>query len=88
MRTRAGAILIQNNWVKQTDYAKLPFGESLQAFARQRKMLFQTLTVLRFEDWSRGALIGERRHTVVTQARWVAKHEAEHCLQVDELLNP
>lgn len=72
-------------WQKQTENPKL-FAESLQAFVCQREKLLQTLRTLQLDDWSRGAQIGERRHTVFTQARRMAKHEAEHCGQIEEEL--
>jgi hypothetical protein len=31
-------------------------------------------------------MIGGRIHTVFTQARRIAKHEAQHCGQIEELL--
>ena len=74
-------------WIKQTNYPDLLFADSLQAFTRQRENLLEILQDLPFEDWSRGAMIGGRRHTVFTQARRMAKHETEHCAQVDELLS-
>ena len=73
-------------WQKQADYDTLSFGESLKIFARQRRGLLKMLTALAFEDWERGAMLGGRRHTVFTQARRLAKHEAEHCKQIEEML--
>ncbi len=72
--------------LKQTDYRSLNFFESLQAFSHQRGKLLQILDHLEFEDWSRAALIGGRRHTVFTQARRMAGHELEHCTQIEFLL--
>ena len=45
------------------------------------------LMKLSFEDWSRGAMIEGRIHTVFTQTRRIAKHETQHCEQIEELLN-
>ncbi len=73
-------------WIKKTSYPTLPFHESFQAFAAQRKKLLTVMKKLSFEDWSRSALIGERRHTVFSQARRTAKHEQEHCGQIESLL--
>jgi len=75
-------------WIKETNYLQLPFRESFQAFVKQRERLLLTLKKSSFDDWSRGAVIGGRRHTVFTQARRMAKHEAEHCRQIEELLKP
>jgi hypothetical protein len=44
------------------------------------------LQVLPFEAWERSALIFERRHTVFTQIRRLAKHELEHTAQIEDLL--
>jgi hypothetical protein len=72
-------------WQKQVKYPKV-FVESLQAFIVQRKKLLEALKPLQFEDWSRGAQIGGRRHTVFTQVRRMAKHEAQHCEQIETIL--
>jgi hypothetical protein len=73
-------------WIKQTDYLKLDFHESFKAYSRQRKALLKTLAKLSFEDWSRGAMIGGRLHTVFTQARRIAKHDSAHCDQIEAML--
>jgi hypothetical protein len=73
-------------WIQTTDYLELPFPESFQAFVRQRRKLLIMLKNLSFDDWSRVAIIGGRRHTVFTQARRMAKHEKEHCEQMESLL--
>jgi hypothetical protein len=73
-------------WVRKTDYPKLPFHESFQAFKSQRKRLLKVLKSLSFEDWSRAAIIKGREHTVFTQARRMAIHENEHCGQIEEML--
>jgi hypothetical protein len=74
-------------WIKETNYPELPFHESFQAFVKQRERLLITLKNLSFEDWSRAALIGGRKHTVFTQVRRMAKHEQEHCEQIESLLS-
>jgi hypothetical protein len=73
-------------WIKETKYPELPFHESFQAFIKQRERLLITLKGLSFEDWSRAAMIGGRKHTVFTQARRMAKHEKEHSEQIESLL--
>jgi hypothetical protein len=73
-------------WIKETNYLELPFHESLQAFIKQRERLLITLKKSSFEDWSRAATIAGRKHTVFTQARRMAKHEKEHCEQIESLL--
>jgi len=74
-------------WIKRTDYLTLQYSELLGAFSCQRGKLLEILNLLEFEDWSRGAQIGGRRHTVFTQARRMAKHETEHCMQVEKMLD-
>jgi hypothetical protein len=73
-------------WIKKTDYPELPFHGSLQVFVEQRQKLLKVLKPLAFEDWSRGALIKGREHTVFTQVRRMAQHENEHCGQIESLL--
>ena len=76
----------ERNWAKVTRYAELPFAESFQAFSLQRENLLRVLKNLRFESWERSAIIFERKHTVFTQTRRMAKHEQEHCEQIAALL--
>jgi len=73
-------------WVKKTDYANLSFRISFQAFKTQRGELLKVLKDLSFEDWSRGAIIQGREHTVFTQTRRMATHENVHCDQIEEML--
>ena len=74
-------------WIKKTDYPKLPFYESLQAFTAQRKKLLKILKRLSFDDWSRAATIKGSEHTVFTQVRRMATHEQVHCEQIEKLLD-
>lgn len=76
----------ERKWAKVTRYAELPFAESFQAFSLQRENLLHVLRVLPFESWERSALINERKPTVFSQARRMARHETEHCQQIEELL--
>ncbi|HKP52209.1 MAG TPA: DinB family protein [Chloroflexia bacterium] len=78
--------LSPRQWIKKTEYPGLAFRESFQAFANQRNELLSTLRDLRFEDWSRSAMFQGRKHTVFSQARRMAKHENEHCEQIEALL--
>jgi hypothetical protein len=73
-------------WAIVTRYAELPFAESFQAYSLQRENLLRVLTVLPFESWERSAVIFERKHTVFTQTRRMAKHEQEHVEQIVSLL--
>jgi hypothetical protein len=76
----------ERKWAKVTRYEELPFAESLQVFSLERKNLLQVLKALPFESWESSALIFGRKHTVFTQARRMAKHEIEHCEQIESLL--
>jgi DinB superfamily len=76
----------ERKWAKVTRYDELSFAESLQVFSLQRENLLRVLKALPFESWERSAIIFERKHTVFTQTRRMAKHEAEHCEQIASLL--
>ena len=76
----------ERKWAKVTHYEEVSFAESLQVFSLQRENLVRVLRALPFEPWERSALIFERKHTVFTQTRRMAKHEAEHCEQIISLL--
>ena len=76
----------ERKWAKVTRYDELSFAESLQAFSLQRENLLRVLKALPFDAWERSAIIFERKHTVFTQTRRMAKHEAEHCEQITSLL--
>jgi len=41
---------------------------------------------LPFEAWERSAIIFERKHTIFTQTRRMAKHEMAHLEQIENLL--
>jgi len=73
-------------WIKKTDYPKLPFRESFRAFKTQRRTLLKELKNISFEDWERSATIKGRKHTIFTQVRRMAKHENVHSQQIEELL--
>ena len=76
----------ERKWAKVTRYAELPFRESFQVFSLQRKNLLRVLRTLSFQAWERSAIIFERKHTVFMQVRRMAKHEKEHCEQIEALL--
>lgn len=95
-----GAMIAQNHptlryvsprtWMKKTNYPDLEFHQSFAVFARQRDELLQLLQELKSEDWSRGAtLTGTtkgREQTVLSYAHRLARHENEHCEQIEVLL--
>jgi hypothetical protein len=72
-------------WLKGKEYPGLLFQESFLSFVDQRRRLLQILYDLEAADWSRGAMIKNRRHTVFSQARRMALHEVTHCEQLDTL---
>lgn len=76
----------ERKWARVTRYAELSFAVSFQAYGLQRENLLRVLRDLPFEAWGRSALISERKHTVFTQTRRMAKHEVEHVAQIENLL--
>jgi hypothetical protein len=76
----------ERKWAKVTRYAELPFHQSFQAYSLQRESLVMVLKDLPFDSWERSAKILERRHTVFTQTRRLAKHEIVHLEQMQGLL--
>ena len=76
----------ERKWAKVTRYAELPFRDSFAVFSLQRESLLHVLRELPFEAWERSARIFGRKHTIFTQTRRLAKHENEHCEQIEALL--
>lgn len=76
----------ERKWARVTRYAELPFHNSIQVFSLQRESLVRVLRDLSFGFWERSAIIFERRHTVFTQTRRMAKHETEHIEQFQSLM--
>jgi hypothetical protein len=76
----------ERKWAKVTRYTELPFILSFPAYSLQRENLLRVLKTLPFKSWERSALIFERRHTVFTQTRRMAKHEQDHIMQIGSLL--
>ena len=74
-----------NKRMKAAGYAALEFHTSFEAFCRQRAELLGKLANLPPEDWSRSAVIRGRTHTVFSQTRRMALHEADHWEQIDRL---
>lgn len=80
------ALLDERRWAKTTGYESLPFDKSFKAFSLQRSELLHVLQPLEQDSWMRLADIGGRKHSVFSQVRRMAKHEAEHCAQIEALL--
>jgi hypothetical protein len=73
-------------WAKTVQYEKLDFNDSLRAFELGRLALVLVLKALPAESWSRTAVIGKRGHSVFSQVRRIAKHEIDHCEQIERLV--
>jgi hypothetical protein len=73
-------------WIRKTDYLQQGFHDSLRAFGRDRTRLVKTLSGLDAVDWSRGATFAGttlgREANVLTYAKRIADHEAQHIRQV------
>src|SRR5215469_14997580 len=73
-------------WIHSTDYPKLAFASSLQAFSTQRDRLLALLEGLPAKDWSRTAtVLGAGRPLELTThsyASRLARHERTHWRQV------
>lgn len=72
-------------WRDKMGYADLEFSESFVVFQLKRYELFRVLTRLDFEDWQRDCVIGGNTHTVYSQVRRMALHEARHCDDIEVL---
>jgi DinB superfamily len=70
-------------WAKNRGYLQAMFHPSLTVFLMQRQELLDVLRSLPFEDWSRSAAIGRHTHNIFSQVRRMAKHEAEHCAELE-----
>lgn len=76
----------ERKWAKLAGYTDVPFHAGLERFSHERAVLLRVLRGLETEGWERGGMILGRRHTVFSQARRMAKHEAEHCEQIEALV--
>ncbi len=78
-------------WIKQTDYPELEFRRSLRAFTAQRAELLAVLQPLPPESWLRAATVTGAgkplQRTVLSYARWLAKHERSHVKHIARLVN-
>jgi hypothetical protein len=82
------ALFDERKWAKAAGYARLTFADSFLAYKLQRTELLMVLRDIPIGSWSRSAHIGGRKHTVFSQARRMALHEVEHCVQLEELILP
>jgi hypothetical protein len=78
-------------WIKKTDYLEQQFQPSFQAFATQRADLLAVLEPLPAEGWSRAATITGAgkvlERTVMSYARWLARHERSYLKQIQRIVN-
>ena len=77
-------------WIRKKDYPDQEFEKNLGAFRVQRTELLAALTVLALGDWSRGATFTGttrgREQTVMSYVIRMSQHEAEHCIQIEALV--
>ena len=78
--------LSPRTYIRRTDYYSLDFEASFSTFKAEREMLLAKLQSLTFEEWQRGAEIKGRRHTIFSQVRRMALHEAGHCEQIEGMI--
>ena len=73
-------------YIRKTNYLELPFHESFLVYKKQRMKLLKTLRNLSIRDWSRSAIIKERKETVLSYTLYLTQHETVHCEQIEEFL--
>ena len=73
-------------WINKTDYLRQSFHDSLGDFSHRRVKLVKTLSEIDALDWSRGATFTAttlgREASVLSYARRIADHEAQHLGQL------
>lgn len=78
-------------WMSKSGYTGQEFSASLQAFTAARDELLGTLKNLAIEEWSRGATFTGttkgREQTILSYARRIAEHEAQHLPQLEVTIN-
>ena len=76
--------------MKRKKYHDVPFQEALGIYVRQRGDLVSLLAGLETDAWSRGATFTAttrgREATVLSYARRITDHEAQHLAQIEQLL--
>lgn len=88
LATRDQPILAQINAHKWTDslgYTKIKFASSFQIFKINRSDLLRVLRTLPSESWDRTARIGDREHSIYSQARRMSLHEVSHCQELESI---
>lgn len=67
-------------------YDELSFSDLFSHFRSGRKQLLRILQNLTEQKWQQEALINSRYHSVFSQVRRMALHEADHWEQIDKSL--
>jgi hypothetical protein len=80
------ALIHPRKWARIAGYERLSFHKCLQAFTLRREALLEALNRLDPTGWERQARIGNRVHSIFSQARRMALHEAGHCEQIENIL--
>ena len=77
----------ERRWCDVMAYADADFHELLTGFACKRAELIRALRRLAPRDWQRTGLHESRGQiTLLETLRHLVEHEAEHCLQIETLL--
>lgn len=79
------AQLNAHKWSAALDYANLTFDASFNTFKATRAELLHVLHNLPTDTWSKTAMIGERQHSIYSQARRMALHEISHCKELESI---
>ena len=80
-------LIDERRWAKNLGYAALSFEVSMSAFTSQRADLLRTLRALDAQQWERTCQIEGRNHSVFSQMRRMALHEAEHGQQFQDVID-
>ena len=77
-------------WIKKTDYPRLEFATSLEAFRMQRARLMTILEGLGDDQWSRSATMTHSgapiERTLQSFADRMAVHERRHLKQIEQIV--
>lgn len=78
-------------WAKRTDYPRLDYASSWQAYLEQRDALLEQLHCLTPAEWKRSARVTgagrELERSIRFYAQWLARHEHTHLKQFRQLAN-
>jgi hypothetical protein len=80
------ALIHPRRWARAAGYAGRPFSDSLRTFAVNRAEFLAALGGHPDSAWGRTGDIAGRAHSVYSQVRRMAKHEAGHVEQIHSLI--